>query len=76
MIAAARTVSVEVGDADAMFLQILAGRRRRSNPAGGADVIRGDGIAKNPEHARAFDVAYLARLHLEAIEVGRVAYIR
>ena len=76
MIAAARAVGVEVGDADAMFLQILAGRRRRSDAAGGADVIRRDRIAKNPEHARAFDVADLARLHLEAIEVGRVAYIR
>jgi hypothetical protein len=53
MVAAARAVLVEVGGADAIVGEVLAGGRGGLDRAGRRDVVGGDLVAEQAEDARA-----------------------
>jgi hypothetical protein len=75
VVAPARAVAVEVQRVDAVLGQIGAGGRGLLDGPGGADVVGGDGVAEDPQHARLDDVLDRGRLHRQALEIGRVAHI-
>src|SRR6202035_1696852 len=56
VIAAARSVGVEVGGLDAFLLQIFSGGTIFLDRSGGGDVVGGDAVAEDGEHARVPDV--------------------
>ena len=73
VIAAARAVGVEVGRLDAVLGEVFSGGAVGLDGAGGRDVVGGDGVAENGEHARAGDVGDGRGRHGHAVEVGRLA---
>ena len=73
VVAAARTVGVEVGFLHALRFEVERRRAAACDVACGRDVVGGDRVPEQGERARALDAAHLARLHGHAIEVGRVA---
>src|SRR5262245_12607354 len=72
VVAATRTVAVEVGHIDALPDQVIPRRRSRFDRPCGADVIGGHRIAEYAERARADDVRNDARLHAEILEERRL----
>ena len=76
VVAAARAVGVEVGDGDAVLLQVLAGRRGRLDAPAGlmwSVVIESP---KMPSTRAPLTSPTLARLHAEALEVRRLGACR
>src|SRR5690606_697907 len=72
VVAAAAAVAVEVRRLDAARLQEAAGGRVLLDVAGRGDVVGGDGVAEQAQHAGAVDVRDATHLHAHALEVGRV----
>ena len=72
VVAAPRAVGVEVPRVDLPLGQILAGRRRRLERAGGRDVVGRDHVAEQREDARPREVGDDPGLPRHALEVGRV----
>ena len=72
VVAAPGPVRVEVERRDAVGLQPLAGGRPGGDGAGGADVVRGDRVAEDREHAGAHDVGERRGLRRQAREERRV----
>src|SRR5690606_30555039 len=64
--------AVEVRRLHAARLQVAAGGRVLLDGAGRGDVVGGDGVAEQAQHAGAVDVRDAAHLHAHALEVGRV----
>ena len=75
VIAAARSVGVEVDRLDAMRDEVLAGRAGRLDGAGRRDVIGGHAVAEIAEHARAGDVLHRSRVSRHVVEVRRVLHV-
>src|SRR5271155_4833098 len=73
VIAAARTVGVEVGGLDAVLLQIFSGGAVFLDGSGGRDVVGGDAVAEHCQDARTLDFFYRRRFDLHAFEVGSAA---
>src|SRR5690606_4640855 len=76
VVAAARAVAVEVGRLHAARLQEAPRRRILLDVAGRRDVVGGDRIAEQAEHARAVYVVDRTDFHGHAVEVGRVLDVR
>ena len=72
VIAAAAAIAVEVGFADALFQQVLAGRGGLLEAASRADVIRGDAVAKDAECVGALDLVDVTWDEAEAFEERRL----
>ena len=75
VIAAARAVLVEIGGLDLVLDEILARRRVDLDRAGRRDVIGGDRIQQEAEHARIDDVGQRRRMPSHADEIGRVLHV-
>src|SRR5215472_1082711 len=76
VIAAARTVGVEVYRLHAMVDEVLARGAVGLDRSGGRDVIRGYAVAEIAEHARAGDVLHGSGLRRHVLEVRRILYVR
>ena len=63
VVAAPRSVTVEINGLHAVFDEVFAGGRIFLEAAGGRDVIGRHGIAKNAERAGVLDLPDLAGLH-------------
>src|SRR4029077_4184745 len=72
VIAAARTVAVEVGLADAVPDQIFAGRGSVFDRTGRADVVGRHRVAEDPQPASAKDVSDRPQPHAEVVEERRL----
>src|SRR5262249_46825245 len=70
-----RAVLVEVLRADLMVAQVFARWARFLDRAGRRDVVGGDRVEEQPEHARVDDVLDRALQLLHAFEVGRVMHV-
>ena len=75
VIAAPRAVLVEVERLDLVIDQVFAGGRIHLDGAGRRDVVGGDGVEEQPEHARVDDVRRRLRPLRHAGEVGRVLHV-
>ena len=71
VVAAAGAVGVEVLRLHAELDQVAAGRAVGLDRAGGRDVVGGDGVAEQRQHARAVDVVQRRRLARHAVEERR-----
>ena len=69
VVAAARTVGVELAHRHLMFDQVLTGGRGFLERPGGRDVVRGDHVAKKSQRTCALDVRDLSRFGTHALEV-------
>ena len=69
VVAAPRAVLVEVRGLHAALLQPLAGRARGLDVAGGRDVVGGDAVAEQRQHACARDIDERRRVLAHAVEV-------
>ena len=76
VVAAPRSVGVEVLLFDAVGLQVLRRRCALLDAARRRDVVCGDRIAKQGQHSGALDVGDGLRLGGHAVEVRRLAHIR
>ena len=76
MVATTRSVRVEVAQLDAVLTQVPRGRTHAGDAAGGRDVIRGDRVPQQREHARVLDVTQLCRLGRHVDEEGWLADVR
>ena len=76
MIAAARTIGIEVLALNAVRDEPLPGWTRPRNVAGGRDVVGRDGVAEQREDARATDRANAGRLHPHVTEIRRILDVR
>src|SRR5882757_4910709 len=72
IVAAAGAVAVEVVLPDAAIQKEFARGAGLLDRTGRADVIGGDGIAKDAERARTLDLSDVTRLHAEAFEERRL----
>src|SRR5436190_2247424 len=72
IVAAARAVAVEVFDRHAALDQVLAGRRRRLDRAGGADVIGRHRVAEDRQRTRVVKVGRAAGIHREVLKERRL----
>ncbi len=75
VVAAPRAVLVEVLQRDLPLGEVGAGGRGLLDRAGRRDVVGGDLVAEQREDARVDDVSHRLRLHLHALEVGRVLHV-
>src|SRR5262249_49317801 len=75
VVAAPRTVGVEVLTFHAMRGQVRPGRRVGLDRAGGGDVVGGHRVAELGQHAGALDVRDRLGLGRQAVEVRRLAYV-
>ena len=72
MIAAPRSVAVELAAADLMLEQIAPRRAVGLDRSSGRDVVGGDRIAEDRQRPRPLDVGRFGRLHCHSGEVGWV----
>ncbi len=72
VIAAAGAVAVEFRHRHATVDQVFTGGRSGLERTGGRDVIGGDRVAEDAEHAGFDDVGDAIRRHGHALEIGRV----
>ena len=72
VVAAARSVTIEVRRLDAVFDQIFPRRRSCFDRASRRNVVGRDGITENTERTRSSDVGDLPRVHGEVFEERRV----
>ena len=75
VVAAPRAVLVEVDRAHLMLDQILPGRARGLDRAGGRNVVGGDRIEEERQNARVLDVGDRDRRLGQPLEIGRVLHI-
>ena len=75
VIAAPRAVLVEIRRLHALLDEVARCRAGLRDVAGRGDVIGGDRVAQQREHARTLDVAGGGRRHRHAVEVGRILHI-
>src|SRR5581483_3110697 len=75
VVAATGAVGVEVGRPYLVLDEVDAGGTVALDRAGGGDVVGGDAVLEQPQHARIDQVLDGARLGLEALEVGRVLHV-
>jgi hypothetical protein len=76
VVAAARTVGIEILRFHAMFDEVFPGGRRLRYASGGRDVIGRHAVADEREHPRALDVVALRRLARHAVEERRPLHVR
>src|SRR5437868_2134950 len=72
VVSAARAVTIEVRDWDALLQEVNSAGRGWLNRASGTDVIGGDGISENRKRAGTADFLDGTGLHGEPIEEGRL----
>ena len=75
MIAAARSVGVEVAHGDAMRDEVLSRRAVGLDGASGRDVVGGDAVPEIAEHARAGNIFHRRRRLRHVVEVGRILHV-
>ncbi len=75
VIAAPRSVGVEVRRLHAVCDQVLSRRAGRLDGAGRRDVIGGHAVAEVAEHARAGDVLHRSRVSRHVLEVRRILHV-
>ena len=72
VVAAARSVAVEIDEIDAVLDEILSGGRRLLDAARRGDMVGGHAVAKNAERARALDFGDVTGLEAEVLEERRL----
>src|SRR6185312_15413086 len=69
VIAAPRTIAVEIGGLHSMLGQVLAGRTVTLNGTRRRDVVSRNAVAQKREHPRSVDVLHRLGLRAHAVEV-------
>src|SRR5208282_921164 len=72
VVAAARSVGIEIGRLHAVSHQVFAGGAIFLYGTGGRDVVGGDAVAEHGQHARLLDVLDRGRLQRHVIEIWRL----
>ena len=72
MVAAPRSVAVELAPADLVLKEIASGWAVGLDRTGGRDVVGGDRIAEDRQRPRPLNIARWHRVHGHACEIGRV----
>ncbi len=75
VVAAPRSVGIEVELLNPASHQIYAGGRSRPDVAGGRNVVSGDRIEEEAENAGTVNVGNERGRHGETVEIGRVRHI-